>query len=233
MKYASSPEEKKQLLAALDKFEFEAPTTIKDNPLIVISGAQGTHKTHLACTMSETMPTYLLDSEHRGHIVARKFPKNLFYKQVSNYNDVVVATHAIFKVAKEPSAIIIDSGSDFQQYAETRYKEVAKVEKIWPQYLWAMIWDMCDRLLYDIRDSGHTLIMTTRVKDEYIGDKPTGKMVPRIYNRVPYAADIMLEMTGDSKKPIITTKNGYFADELKQFTTELSLPEIIKQIKSP
>lgn len=233
MKYASSPEEKKQLLAALDKFEFEAPTTIKDNPLIVISGAQGTHKTHLACTMSETMPTYLLDSEHRGHIVARKFPKNLFYKQVSNYNDVVVATHAIFKVAKEPSAIIIDSGSDFQQYAETRYKEVAKVEKIWPQYLWAMIWDMCDRLLYDIRDSGHTLIMTTRVKDEYIGDKPTGKMVPRIYNRVPYAADIMLEMTGDPKKPIITTKNGYFADELKQFTTELSLPEIIKQIKSP
>ena len=233
MKYASTTEEKKQLSSALEKFSFEEPKDIKDNPLIVISGEQGTHKTHLACTISEMMPTYLLDTEHRGHIVARKFPKNLFYKQVSNYLDVVVATHAIFRVAKEPSAIIIDSGSDFQQYAETRYKEVAKVEKIWPQYLWSMIWDMCDKLLYDIRESGHTLIITTRMKDEYIGDKTTNKKIPRIYNRIPYAADIMLEMTGDIKKPIIATKNGYFADNTMEFTSELTLPQIITKIKEP
>ena len=232
MKYASSTEEKKQLSAALESFEFQKPDAIKDNPLIVISGEQGTHKTHLACTMSELMPTYLLDTEHRGHIVARKFPKGLYYKQVSNYTDIVVATHAIFRVAKEPSTIIIDSGSDFQQYAETRYKEVAKLEKIWPQYLWAMIWNMCDTLLYDIRESGHTLILTTRVKDEYIGDKPTGKKVPRIYNRVPYNADIMLEMTGNPKKPIQVTKNGYFADNTMEFTKEITLPHIIEKVKS-
>ncbi len=232
MKYANTAEEKKQLSAALEQFEFQKPEEVNDNPLIVISGEQGTHKTHLACTMSNEMPTYLLDTEHRGHIVARKFPKNLFYKQVSNYNDVIVATHAIFRTATTPSTIIIDSGSDFQQYAETRYKDVAKLEKIWPQYLWAMIWDMCDKPLYDIRSSGHTLILTTRVKDEYINDKPTGKKVPRIYNRIPYAADIMLEMTGDEKNPIAVTKNGYFADHTSKFTKELTLPEIIKQVKT-
>lgn len=232
MKYASTNEEKKQLIAALDKFKFEKPEDIKDNPLIVISGEQGTHKTHLACTMSKIMPTYLLDTEHRGHIVARKFPKGLFYKQVSSYNDIIVATHAIFKLAKEPSTIIIDSGSDFQQYAETRYKEIAKIEKIWPQYLWAMIWDMCDKLLYDIRTSGHTLIITTRMKDEYIGDKSTNRKIPRIYNRIPYNADIMLEMTGNSKKPIQVTKNGYFADNTISFDQEIPLPTIIEKIKT-
>lgn len=231
MKYAATDQERKQLTTALESFEFQVPTEVQDNPLIVISGKQGTHKTHLACTMTELMPTYLLDSEHRGHIVARKFPKNLFYKQVSNYSDVVVATHAIFKAAKVPSAIIIDSGSDFQQYAETRYKEIAKVEKVWPQYLWSMIWDMCDKLLYDIRESGHILIMTTRMKEEYVGDKATNREIPRIYNRIPYAADIMLEMTGDVKKPIVVTKNGYFANNLLEFQKELTLPDIIQQVK--
>lgn len=231
MKYATTQDEKRQLTEALSKFEFENPAEIQDNPLIVISGKQGTHKTHLASTMSNVMPTYLLDTEHRGHIVARKFPKNLFYKQVSSYTDIVVAVHAIFRTATKPSAIIIDSGSDFQQYAETRYKEVAKVEKIWPQYLWAIIWEMCDKLLYDIRESGHTLIMTTRMKDEYAGDKATGLEVPRIYNRIPYNADIMLETTGDPKKPIKLTKNGYYADNLREFTQELTLPEIITKVK--
>lgn len=232
MQYASTNEEKRQLNTALQAFKFESPGEIKDNPLVVVSGEQGTHKTHLACTMSDTMPTYLLDTEHRGHIVANKFPKNLFYKQISSYNDVVVAVHAIFNIAKTPSAIIIDSGSDYQQFAETRYKELAKTEKIWPQYLWAVIWDMCDKLLHDIRKSGHTLIMTTRMKDEYAGDKATGNQVPRIYNRVPYLADITLQLTGDKKKPIITTKNGYFADNLIEFTQEMPLPQIISILKT-
>ena len=82
MKYANTSKEKEQLTNALNSFEFQIPENVKDNPLIVLSGEQGTHKTHLACTMSEIMPTYLLDTEHRGHIVARKFPKNLYYKHV-------------------------------------------------------------------------------------------------------------------------------------------------------
>ena len=38
-------------------------------------------------------------------------------------------------------------------------------------------------------------------------------------------------MTGDSKKPIKITKNGYFADSLMEFTEELSLPQIIEKVK--
>lgn len=227
MKYSVNETEKKQLQKALDSFEFEVPEKQEDNPLIVLSGTQGTHKTHLACTMSTKMPTYLLDTEHRGHIVARKFKENLFYKKVSSYLEMIVAIQAIFKNAQEPSAIIIDSGSDFQQYAEARYKEVAQTEKIWPQYLWAVIWDMCDKPLYEIRKSGHTLIMTTRMKDEYKNDKATGLQIPRIYNRVPYNADLMFETTGNSKLPIRLTKNGYFEDQTMDFKEELTLPELI------
>lgn len=228
--------EKELLAKKLEEFQFGCLEEIQDNPFIVLAGEQGSGKTHLLCSMASIMPLVILDTEFRGHTVVKKwlgttkFP--IYYKRVSNYLDVLTAINASYKLLKDQQfALAVDSGTDLQQFAENRYKNVAKMEKIWPQYLWAIIWDMCDSIIDSIRHKGNILLFTTRMKDEYAGDKATGNQIPRIYHRVPYSADIVLELNKDEKTPYTLTKNGYHLQQKHKFEKRLLLPEIIDKIR--
>ena len=54
--------EKEALASFTNEFEFEKLEEINNSPFVVISAKQGMGKTHLACTMSTVMPTYVIDT---------------------------------------------------------------------------------------------------------------------------------------------------------------------------
>ena len=77
-----------------------------------------------------------------------------------------------------------------------------------------------------------TVAWTARLKDEYAGDKSTGKKIPRIFQDLPYRADLAVqidEKTGE----IYTIKNGFTDKKDLRFPHGITLPEIIKQLSIP
>lgn len=232
--YYHNEDERKQLMDKMKSFEFADIDSIPDTMFVVIQGEAGAGKTHLAVTMSELMPIYVLDSEKRGLIVVKKFAgKTKFpikYTQIDNYADMIAAIKAILiKYKNERGMIIIDSGSDVQQFAEAEYLRRAKKDKVYPITLWAEIYDMLDTPVEDIRKAGFLVCMTARMKDEYIADRKTGSQIPRIYNRAPYWADLIVEVSKDPKKPQTVVKNGFAETQTIEFDTKLTLPSIIKK----
>jgi hypothetical protein len=206
--YFDTEAEKQELLARRDAFKF---STFEDSPklVVLVAGREGSGKTHLALTMSENEPVYLLDTEYRGQIVARKFKANVRFAVVKNFIDLVVAVKHILK-HQQPGTIVIDSGSDLQTFAEIAYLERTKMEKVYPIFNWSEVWGMCNALIDDIKFSQKfNLVVTARVKEEYAGDKPTGQIVPRIYSTLPYKADVVLQFGNDKERKLHVMKNGF------------------------
>jgi hypothetical protein len=203
-------EEKKTMEKALMDFKFD-DDVVPTHHVIVISGQEGTGKTHLACTAVEAGPVFLLDTEYRaGHVVKKFQNKDRIIKLTPcyDYKDIVVAVTYIIKNF-DKGTIIIDSGTDMQVFAEISYLNRTKMEKIWPVFNWTEIWAMCNAIVDKIKRSNLNLIITTRVKEEYVADRATGKQVPRIYNTLPYKADLCIQLFKDKKLPIDIYKNGY------------------------
>jgi len=220
--------EKQDLMALRDAFKFADPSD-STKQVILIAGREGSGKTHLACTMNELGPVYLIDTEYRASIVTRKF-NNIKFALVKNYQDMVVATKHILK-HQPPGTIIIDSGSDLQTFAEIEYLDRTKMEKVYPIFNWADVWAMCNALIDDIRFSKNfNLVITARVKEEYVGDKPTGQIIPRIYSTLPYKADVVLQFPNDKHHKIAVTKNGFTGELSASLEPNTSLPKLIKQL---
>lgn len=230
-----TPKTEKAFQEFIDKFSFSEVKSPIVSPMILIAGVQGVGKTHLSLTITEN-PTiknvFFLDTELRGSIVVSKFNKTgkIKYAKIKTYMQLLAAVeHITKKYPPKETAVIIDSGSDLQQFAEIKYKEIAKLEKVWPQYLWSNVYDLADKIITILRESGIVSIITARMKEEYIADKPTGKFLPRVYNRLPYNVDIIFELKSTTKdREIIVTKNGYTGVEDK--VPYNTLPNLIKQL---
>jgi len=219
----------KQLLIQMrNSFKYSELET-KPKLIILISGREGLGKTHLACTMSEVEPVYLIDTEYRAQIVIRKF-NNVKFTTAKNYSELVVAVNYIIR-NEQSGTIVIDSGSDLQTFSEIEYLERTDKERVGLPFNWAEVWRLCNAVIDEIKFSQNfNLVITSRMKEEYINDKPSGKSVPRIYSALPYKADIMLELRKDKEVTLEVTKNGF--DEIipTQLKKSSSLPSIISQL---
>src|ERR1041385_2814339 len=190
--------ERQELMQKRDAFSFSQP---EDAPklLLLIAGREGSGKTHLACTMNELGPVYLIDTEYRAQIVTRKF-KNVKFALVKNFTEMVVAVKHILK-HQSPGTIVIDSGSDLQTFAEIEYLDRTKMEKVYPIFNWSDVWSMCNAVIDEIKLSQKfNLVVTARVKEEYLNDRATGHIVPRIYSTLPYKADVVLQFANYEKQ---------------------------------
>ena len=222
--------EKQELVQLRDTFKFSDPEETS-KLVILISGREGSGKTHLACTMSQWGPVYLIDTEYRAQIVTRKF-KGVKFATAKNFMGMVVAVKAILK-HQPPGTIIIDSGSDLQAFAEIEYLERSEKERVGLPYNWSEVWRLCNAIIDDIKFSRRfNLVLTARVKEEYLNEKPTGQVVPRIYSALPYKADVTLQFTGDKERKLLVTKNGFTGDISIPISRIETLPSIVDKLSS-
>jgi len=203
----------------------------KSKLVILISGREGRGKTHLASTISAQEQVFLIDTEYRALIVTRKF-SNIKVIQAKNYNELKNAVQFIVN-NESNGTIIIDSASDLQIFAEIEYLNQTLKDKVGMPWNWSNVWKLCNDIIDLIKYSKKfNLVLTSRVKEEYLNDKPTGNSVPRIYSTLPYKADIMLQFSDDTKPKLIVTKNGFTNQKTESLNTELNLPQIINLLIS-
>jgi hypothetical protein len=202
--------ENQALKKDLGDFKFNDDIT-PQHQVLLVSGPEGSGKTHLACTAVDRGPVFIIDTEYRaGHVVQKFLTKDriIKLKTCRNYRDIVLTVAHIVNTYKT-GTVIIDSGTDLQVFAEIAYLEKTKMEKIWPAFNWTEVWAMCNIIIDKLKFSNLNIIVTTRVKEEYKDDRPTGKSVPRIYNALPYKADLGIQLAKNKKTPIEIYKNGY------------------------
>ena len=229
--YFANEKEKLDLMARRDSFKFTEPEPLP-KLVVLIAGREGSGKTHLACTMSELGPVYLIDTEYRAQIVSRKF-KEVRLAVVKDFMGMAVAVKHILK-HQPPGTIVLDSGSDLQTFAEIEYLERTEKTAVGMPWNWAEVWRLCNAVIDDIKASQQfNLVVTTRLKEEYVKEQATGQMVPRIYSTLPYKADLVLQFGIDKARKLLVTKNGFSGDAVPEDLSKFTLPEIIKQLAIP
>ena len=82
---------------------------------------------------------------------------------------------------------------NYGQYAEAHWLKQEGGSKVWPQTNWAKIYDLMQAPLDYLRQNGHAVIMTSRIKEQYVKEKPTGIFVPRLSNRLLYLSDLTIQ----------------------------------------
>ena len=76
------------------------------------------------------------------------------------------------------------------------------------------------------------IVLTARVKEEYVSDKPTGMLVPRIHDSLPYKADLVLQCERRGKGKVwAVRKDGFNGKDGVEIVFGPSLPTIIKQLR--
>jgi len=226
--YYRNEKERQQLITLRDSFVF---SEIEELPkmVVLVAGKEGSGKTHLACTMTELGPVYLIDTEYRAQIVTRKF-SGVKFAVVKSFTEMAVAVQHILK-AQPDGTIILDSGSDLQTFAEIEYLERTEKEKVGMPWNWAEVWRLCNAIIDDIKFSRRFhLVVTARLKEEYVNDRGTGNLVPRVYSPLPYKADVMLQFSEAKDRKLQVTKNGFTGQRGTSVEAGSSLPEIIKQL---
>jgi len=229
--YFSNDQEKANLLARRDAFKFTEPELLP-KLVVLIAGREGTGKTHLACTMTALGPVYLIDTEYRAQIVTRKF-KDVKLAVVKNFMEIAVAVKHILK-HQSPGTIVLDSGSDLQTFAEIEYLERTEKTAVGMPWNWAEVWRLCNAVIDDIKASQlFNLVVTARLKEQFVKEQATGLMVPRIYSTLPYKADLVLQFGIAKPRTLLVTKNGFSGDTVPDDLAKFTLPEIIKQLSIP
>jgi hypothetical protein len=226
--FYKNDKERQELIQKRDTFTFSEPVALP-KVVVLIAGREGSGKTHLACTMNELGPVYLLDTEYRAQIVTTKF-QNVKFALTRNFVDMIVAVKHILK-HQQPGTIVIDSGSDLQTFAEIEYLERSEKEKVGMPWNWSEVWRLCNAIIDDVKFSqGFHLVVTARVKEEYVNEHATGQLVPRIYSTLPYKADIVLQYGIDKERKIQVMKNGFTGENGGLIGKEKTLPQIIKHL---
>ena len=223
--YFQNDKEQQELLAKRDAFKFSEP---EQSPrlVILVSGREGSGKTHLACTMNELGPVYLIDTEYRAQIVTKKF-KSVQFTVAKSFREMAVAVKHILKYQR-PGTIVLDSGSDLQTFAEIEYLERNEREKVGMPWNWAEVWRLCNAIIDDIKFSEKfNLVITSRLKESYVNEKATGNFVPRIYSTLPYKADIMLQFTQEKDPRLLVMKNGFTGEIGTAVPKSSPLPQLI------
>lgn len=215
---------------------------------IELTGTWDIGKTHTSMTFPKV---FFADTEMKGHIVAKKFGvKNYF--RVKNMEDL---RQFILTAIVDPECgtVVIDSGSDCVDLAQAEYLRETGKEAVFPVILWAKVYEKLDELFVLIKSSGKNFVVTSRLKDEYIGDTKTGKQIRASYKKFPYQMELMLRLEGGitikpkakDAKPFChfpnkvfgrVVKNNFWkygSEKKKPWLFDISYDGIIKELLEP
>jgi len=213
----------------------EIPESVVFKPWVcLIEGMPGVGKSHLSLSFPE--PIFQLDTENRGEVVASKFAgtKAVYRKKCQGLADIRTAIKEGIFYKFTTGTIVIDSASDLQKYAEAEWLYENQKKKVFPQVLWSDVFQKIDNLVAAIRNRGYYLVLTARLKDEYVGEGDnrtrTGSLVMEGYKRLPYLSDIHLRLTGGGEAQVL--KNGFriTAAERVHPMTNISFDSIMEEL---
>jgi len=213
--------------------EYIAPFTI------AIGGLPGSGKTTLALSMAERMPVYFLETEDRFGYIAKKLHKQLpgaeriFAARVGNWADILAALSIIKSVTKDNDpknrgCIVLDSGTDFKNYADAEWRRTSKVH---PPVNWSKMYKMMNEVVKGIKRIGLSVIFTNRVKPEYDSQgNVTGNLRFDAYKNQIDLTEVAIMIGKDYSLEII--KNSWhdalhYGADSQSINRDMTLPAII------
>lgn len=158
-------------------------------------GLQATGKTHNGGTFPSPV---LFDTEDKGWKVWKKLghSKDTYY-QGDSFEDVIAM---VKKVINDPSikTVVMDSSQDIDGWAEQLACVQLQRDRLFSDggaVLYSYKYEKMDWIIFTLRDAGKNLVFTSRMKDEYVMKKKTGKLIPAGYKKAAYKFDIVIELT--------------------------------------
>ena len=193
--------------------------------VVEISGAEGSGKTHAALSFPKPA---LLDTEGKAWVVMKKFGNTKLAK-ASNFEDVLAFVKAVVN-DNDIETAIFDSSRDIVDMAERYSLEQLGKETLYSssggQVLYTHVYQKMDWIIKTLRKAGKNVVFTSRMKDEYKNNTRTGHQVRDGYKKVPYQADVVIELRSsivwDDETHILfsdvtkITKNGYVRKKNKK-----------------
>lgn len=82
---------------------------------------------------------------------------------------------------KEIDTVILDSGSDMQDWAEQEYMKEKGSSSVYPIVEYKKVYKKIDAITHMVVDNDMNLVLTARTKDEYLQDSKTGRLIRDSY----------------------------------------------------
>jgi hypothetical protein len=169
-----------------------------ENKIFLISGQTFTGKSHLALTAPT--PTVVLDTEQTvGFLIGRHPNKKKIYPSIiatwSEMEEILKKINT-----NPPTTVILDSGSPITSWA---YQEAAR-ERGRDTEIWFHATKKIENLISLIRViQCKYFIITSRVREKFENDQPTGKLAIDINPKIIYAADVHINCMGQTDEGFI------------------------------
>jgi len=207
-----------------------------------IAGEKDMGKTHFAATFPPKC--LFLDNELKAPIVLRKFKARgieHIWKKVKSFRDIREGVYWAIDSGDEIKTVVFDSGALLQKLAVIEWSEehggkkpivIDKITGTVSTYLYAQVYEKIDSLITLLKDNGKNIVVTSRMKDEWIMDKPTGRRVRDGFKHFPWDLQIGLIIRKGIKdwnstkvyfpeiKFAEVTKNNYWGVDLKRGITQ-------------
>lgn len=218
----------------------ELPELQVPKMVVEICGAEGSGKTHAACTFPKPA---LLDTEGKAWVIMKKFGHAKWAK-ANNFEDVISFVKTVVNDPEIETAIF-DSSRDVVDMAERYALEQLGKETLFSQtggqVLYTHVYQKMDWLITTLRRAGKNVVFTSRMKEEYKNNSRTGRMIRDGYKKSPYQVDVVIELRseiewGGEIYPLMTdvarvTKNGYVKkSQKKPYIKDACYDTIVKDI---
>lgn len=207
----------------------------KPNLSVSIQGAPKTGKTHLMCSFPEPLCVFSFDI--RLEQVLPKFKdKSIDVKEypipvhmtakpkpyAKPIWDAFLEDYIVAVESGQYTTLGIDTGTALYEIARTaRAEEMGR--SIMP-YEYAEVYARITGLILKARLAGVNLVMTHWLKDEYIGDKSTGRQVfdgcRRVNDYIDVIVELHLERRAKDTKVITTIMDNAYEPSLNGITLE-------------
>ncbi len=212
-------------------------------PLYVeVIGEPESGKTHFSLTAPNP---FLIDTTPKFEslpILMKLYPDDYLARSrnVRTWKDIEEAVN--FALEKKFMTIIFDTSADLQQLAAEQWLKETGKKAVYPitEYRWVRM--KVDNLIWKIINSGINVILTSQMRDEWVGDKRTGRRERDGYKKAEFQADIRLyfyiEKENESyKRHVRVVKNRFVDRTSKDWVEELvgnvTFSDIVKITKLP
>jgi hypothetical protein len=185
----------------------------KDGYSLDITGAEGMGKSHVARTFEGGFAW--ADTENKADPILKKFrdvyhdTKVVKLKRIKTFDDIRQLVEGAV-IDPDISTIVIDSGTHLRPLAAEEWCKENGKDAVYPPTNYAYVNRKIDKVFNLAKDSGKYLVITNRLKDEWIGETTTGRMIRAGYTAFTYDLHLVMQIVWGLTDP--KTGRTYFPE---------------------